>query len=1241
MSPSENIKRLRDELRACADRLEWLPDWIWEIDMEGRLTYSNPVVERMLGFKPDELMGKNPFSLAVPEDEQRCVNVLAGAVEHKKGLEHVVCWAKAADGSMHALSMSCVPLVDGEGNLTGFRAIARDVTEHLKSDQSTQEALENYRRLVEDSPTGIIVIQDERIVFSNPQLFQLMGYTVEEGIGAEVWQFVHPDDREWIRDNLLRRIGGEPIPPRYEIRAITKSGEVLNFWIQATIINYQGKPAILDNLIDITEQKRTEESLRESEAKYKALVEKTSDWVWATDTEGRYTYSSPRCRDLFGYEPEELIGKHFYEIMTQEEAERIRLIVGPIWQAHKPFALLENTIIRKDGSEVVVETSAEPVLDGEGDFLGYSGIDRDITDRKAAEEELRHRTAELQAIVDAFPDVYFWLDDQDRITQLHAHDPSELYMSPEKFLGERIYDVLPPEESARAKEVIAKARGNGGVVATEIVIPRNGGKRYYEARLVPLPQQQLLAVVRNITERKIAQNALKHSEERYRSFVENFRGIAYRVTLDFKPIFVHGAVQEITGYTDEDFLAGRVTWAELIHPDDSQAVFEGVECMRNVLGCENQVEYRICKRDGGIVWIHAFAHSIADESGTPICIEGVLYDVTERKRDQDRLSRLNETLLSFGADPKENINRLVGLFGELVGADTAMYNRLDKGMLCAWGKWHVPPDYKDEDLPEGMICYDVIRSGETGFHLIRNLQATDYFRTSPPVAKYGLQTYLGMAVRFDNESVGSLCALFTRDFVPTGSDEWLIGITASAIGVEERRKRAEDALQEAEAKYRSLVDESLTGVYLIQDGRFAYVNPRFAEIFGYEQDEIVGKKFVADLAAPDYREIIQENVRRRAEGEAKSVHYDFKGLRKDGRVIDVEAFGSSTTYLGRPAVIGALLDVTERRLAEMALRNSEERYRILFEQSPDMLFLLEEFTFTAVNPAVTRILGYSPEEVIGKHPWDISPEFQPNGTRSDKIMKLPPDMKEGESVTFNWVHKRKDGSLADCEVSLVAYETHGQKSLQAIVRDVTQRKQIEESQREFERQVESQKRQFYHDTILSVTDGKLDICDAPEIREYLAHSLKKINIQNAAEVALGRHSAAEFCEAHGLKGDRLESFVIAVGEALTNAVKHGKEGRIYMGSRNGAIWVGVSDRGKGIESLILPQATLLRGFSTKPSLGLGYSIMLNVADHILLKTDRRGTCVLLIKSIEEPEFKISPELLPDTWSSVPDSQEPS
>jgi PAS domain S-box-containing protein len=130
------------------------------------------------------------------------------------------------------------------------------------------------------------------------------------------------------------------------------------------------------------------------------------------------------------------------------------------------------------------------------------------------------------------------------------------------------------------------------------------------------------------------------------------------------------------------------------------------------------------------------------------------------------------------------------------------------------------------------------------------------------------------------------------------------------------RKQFEIKLRESENKFRDLAEKSVVGIYLIQDEMFQYVNPILAQIFGYTVDELIGKKGPADLVLPEDWPLAKENLQKRISGEVTSIRYEFRGKTKNQTVIYVEAYGTRTVYQGQPAVIGTVLDISERKLAE-------------------------------------------------------------------------------------------------------------------------------------------------------------------------------------------------------------------------------------------------------------------------------------------------------------------------------------
>lgn len=199
---------------------------------------------------------------------------------------------------------------------------------------------------------------------------------------------------------------------------------------------------------------------------------------------------------------------------------------------------------------------------------------------------------------------------------------------------------------------------------------------------------------------------------------------------------------------------------------------------------------------------------------TKIVEKGLSLKQSNGDQDSELIARINDCFLSLGADSFENINRLVALCGELLGATCALYNRFNRDMIFSLGQWHTPPDYMAQDKSEGHICYDVVKKGRDYPLIVRDLPDTKYAKTDPNVSQYGLQTYFGQAVKSQHHFVGSVCAVFQSDFIPNPRDQKLLRIVATAIGVEEDRLRVSE----------HAVRDILTGLY-----NRHYLNYRLAE----------------------------------------------------------------------------------------------------------------------------------------------------------------------------------------------------------------------------------------------------------------------------------------------------------------------------------------------------------------------------------------------------------------------------
>ncbi|UPU34498.1 PAS domain S-box protein [Geomonas paludis] len=242
-------------------------------------------------------------------------------------------------------------------------------------------ALAQYAELYDFAPVGYLTIgEGRRIEKVNLTCCTLLQRDRVVLLGMDFVELVAKQDRPALLDYLERL-------------CCRKDG------VECEVTLHNGTPVRLESavsqqhrecrivMLDVSRQRQIEGALRESEKRFKTLVEVTSDWVWEVNAEGVYTYASPKVFDLLGYTAEEVVGKTPFDFMPRREADRLLMIFGEVTARQEPFHNVENLNLRKDGREVLLETSGVPIFDADGVFCGFRGIDRDITHRLSRTEE--------------------------------------------------------------------------------------------------------------------------------------------------------------------------------------------------------------------------------------------------------------------------------------------------------------------------------------------------------------------------------------------------------------------------------------------------------------------------------------------------------------------------------------------------------------------------------------------------------------------------------------------------------------------------------------------------------------------------------------------------------------------------------------------------------------------------------------------------------------------------------------
>lgn len=324
--------------------------------------------------------------------------------------------------------------------------------------------------------------------------------------------------------------------------------------------------------------------------------------------------------------------------------------------------------------------------------------------------------------------------------------------------------------------------------------------------------------------------------------------------------------------------------------------------------------------------------------------------------------------------------------------------------------------------------------------------------------------------------------------------------------------------------------------------------------------------------------------------------------------------------LGFIVITAALLYVLVQGAIHRIL-HTEAQMALIFDSVNDaiLLFYLENGRpgrIISANQAAVERFGYTLGELAAMRPPDL---IKPN-LRDETRVAIHELWRNGLAV-FETCQVARDGRETPVEISSRSVRVGNRIMGVAIARDITERKRAERERQEHALEVERDKRRFYRETILAVTGGKFEIADPDEAGDWIENPTLSMRVIASQEMADARHAVTRYCQEAGMDENLLREFELAIGEALGNAVKHVGEGWMYVGRHADSVWVAVVDHGKGIDTFIIPKVALLAGFTTKASMGLGYTLILRVCDHLKLATGPDGTTVVMEKLLKsESEF---------------------
>ena len=603
-------------------------DWVFR--------YVNSAFARIFGYQPEELIDKlSPLDLVHPDDRAMAKKNIQERIEGRVPHVHSVCKGLRKDGA----TIWCEAYgsrIDYEGKPAVVGTLL-DITERKRAEEALRESEERYRDLVEKSGLAIFVLDAEgRVIFFNRHVCELSGCEPVELEGAHFANWVHPEDRERVLGYHHRRMAGDfTVPERCEFRWPCKDGSFRHVAISVTPIVKEGH--VVGSrvyLYDITEQKKLMEELEESKWTLQRSLESLNEAVVMVDTDFVIKVCNRANSEIMGVPEDQCVGKRCYKMFYGRDTVCPGCLAKRAMETKQKAYELRH---RPDG--MILERTAYPVLDEEGRVTGATILGLDITQQKRAEEALRESEERYRILVETARDVIFSLSVEGVITSLNRAFEVLTGWPCSQWIGRHFREIVYPDDLSIAEESFQRVlKGESSPPVDIRVRLKSGGYAVCEFTGNPVVKDGrivgTLGVARDVTQRREMEEALRESEERYRTLVESsLTGIF--IHQDGKYVFVNERFAQMHGYEPEE-LIGR-DYLELIYPEDREAAKKRTELRLKGEKLPVSHELRRLTKDGRFFWCQMVATRI-NYRGKP-AVMGNVIDITPQKQAEESMRK--------------------------------------------------------------------------------------------------------------------------------------------------------------------------------------------------------------------------------------------------------------------------------------------------------------------------------------------------------------------------------------------------------------------------------------------------------------------------------------------------------------------------------------------------------------------------------------------------------------------------
>jgi PAS domain S-box-containing protein len=536
------------------------------------------------------------------------------------------------------------PIINENNEIIGATSFASNITERIEAEVAMKELQFFNDNLIETASAMIVGLDlNGELTIFNQAAQEITGYTKDELKGKNWFETVVPKDKYPYVWKEFQKIQGAGLPRNIENPILTKTGkERIISWSNSEVLFHGQISGSVSFGIDITERKKTETAIRESEAKHREMIANISDVIAIMSGDGIIQYKSPNIEKWFGWKPEDLVGTDGWDTLHPDDLDRIQLAFFKLLEKSRSTIKVEYRYKCKDGSYKLIELTAvnltsDPVINGI--LMNY----HDISERKKAEETLQEREEFLSLIIENIPDMIFIKEAGSlRFNRFNKAGEMLLGYKREELIGKNDYDIFPAEQADSFTNKDKEVLENGMLFEIpEEVIDTKYGKRILNTKKIPIADKKgkptfLLGISRDITESRLAEEALRQSETNLAEAQRIAQIGSWDWDLITNTVKWSKEMYRVFDIKPEAFDGNPETLLKVIHPDDVDIFRDSMKA--NLLNGESPtLEYRIIHSDGSIHSISAVGRTKFDISGTPVRNIGTAQDITKRKQAEYEL----------------------------------------------------------------------------------------------------------------------------------------------------------------------------------------------------------------------------------------------------------------------------------------------------------------------------------------------------------------------------------------------------------------------------------------------------------------------------------------------------------------------------------------------------------------------------------------------------------------------------